>query len=272
MKREYAYIAVAVVLALFLVAVSLSEPGELTGRVVDGNLTNETTNETLTNQTQETTNETTNETVINQTTETINQTINETLTNQTTETINQTINETLTNQTTDQQTDTTTTTTQTDTTTQDSDLTGSTVEEDIQEETTNQTEPTVENQTNQTVEIPPVESEVDRIIRELEEQGVLEGSQPPEPEDLSPITGGVVQIGNETCQGCLLKDECYESNDRKKRDYCFSDGTWIAQKAFDETCSNNFECRSNLCVEEKCTRLNIIKVIIDWLKNLLGIE
>ena len=272
MKREYAYIAIVIVLALFLVALSLSKPGELTGRIVDGNLTNETTNETLINQTQETTNETTNETAINQTSETTNQTTetNQT-TNQTQETTNETTNETVINQTTDQQTDTTTTTTQQDQTQADtSQITGTTVEEETQEEATTQTEQTPVNQTNQTAETSPAESQIDRILRELEEQGILEGSQPQEPEqeEVSSITGGVVETGNETCLGCLLNDKCYEFNERKQGKYCLSDKAWTVQKAFNETCSNNFECRSNLCVESQCTKPNIISFIVDWFRKL----
>ena len=238
MKREHVYIAVAIFLALFLVVVSFDNSTNFTGRVIDENATNQTSD--------------------NQTT-TTNQT--ET-TNQTTET---------------NQTDTTS---QSDTTTQDdSSQTTGTTSTTTTTTTTDEEESDVQVQVNQT---EPQESEVDRILRELEEQGLLEGSQPEQPEEqpseqqseeeAPTLTGSAIEESNETtCEGCLLKEECYAFNERKKGDYCLENKSWSPQIAFNEICAENFECRSNSCVGGQCTQVNILQLLIDWVSELFNI-
>ena len=185
-------------------------------------------------------NETTNET----TTETTNETTNETTTETTNETTNESVNETgVTNQTQEES----------------SPITSAIIEEEQvveeQPEETTQTEEVVEQQ-----EIPDLTPEIT--------------TEPPEQqsEEPSQITGSAVEEENQTeCNECLLGKWCYSIDDRSRGKYCLENTTWTPQKAFNGTCTENFECRSNSCIEGICTQTNIINLIVEWFKELFKI-
>lgn len=46
----------------------------------------------------------------------------------------------------------------------------------------------------------------------------------------------------------------------------------IAEKETGEECSKDYECKSNLCIEDKCGKLTFFKKLIAWLDKLFGVE
>ncbi len=278
MKREAAYLAILLILAMFLVVVftGSNQKLSLTGKVIDGN---ETTNET-TNETAET-NETTNETV--ETNETANETVetNQTQeTNQTGET-NQTANETCTEDWSclewNDCLDGNQIRTCTDANTCDTELNkpietqSCEIIEEVEEESTVQVtleESRAATQEEQTVETP-VESEAPEPQPAPAPEPQPAPAPEPQPEEtVSVFTGQIIEATNETCYGCVLNDNCYEINKRKKGQYCGEDGNWINQTAFNMTCSADFECASYNCGEGSCDGFNLLKVLKNWFKNL----
>ncbi len=69
---------------------------------------------------------------------------------------------------------------------------------------------------------------------------------------------------------CPLNEKCYPFGYRKSGQYCSDDGKFIDEKAGDETCENNFECDSNVCIDGTCVSQNLIQKFIAWFKNLFG--
>jgi hypothetical protein len=51
--------------------------------------------------------------------------------------------------------------------------------------------------------------------------------------------------------------------------YCSSDKVWIKQGEIQAFCNNNFECKSNICTDEKCIKSNTMGKIVRWFGNLL---
>lgn len=85
----------------------------------------------------------------------------------------------------------------------------------------------------------------------------------------SPETKGeTMQCDN----GCAYRDRsCISYGTRKGGSYCETDKTLKVQKSGDESCDNNYECRSNVCVSDKCVGLSLIQTIMWFLKALLGV-
>ena len=69
---------------------------------------------------------------------------------------------------------------------------------------------------------------------------------------------------------CPSDGKCYPFGYRKSGKFCVDDGSFISQKKSDETCENNFECSSNVCVNGKCISENVLEKILNWFKRLFG--
>lgn len=74
------------------------------------------------------------------------------------------------------------------------------------------------------------------------------------------------------CQGCLLNEKCYPLGYRKSGEYCSDELEFVEQSEEGASCENNFECKSNVCVDDKCVSGSLIQKIIEWFKRLFGIE
>jgi len=74
---------------------------------------------------------------------------------------------------------------------------------------------------------------------------------------------------NLLCQGCVLKDNCYPIGYRMKNVYC-GNQEFSNQKEAGASCNNNFECSSNLCINDSCIKGSLWQKIINWFKNLFG--
>jgi len=102
-------------------------------------------------------------------------------------------------------------------------------------------------------------------------------------EEIEPVCGNGICEKEETnqncpvdcfdvCRGCVLEGKCYPFGYRKKGEYCSDNYEFVGQLERDSICDNNFECRSNVCVNDKCVSGNLIQRIIEWFKRLFGIE
>lgn len=74
------------------------------------------------------------------------------------------------------------------------------------------------------------------------------------------------------CSGCDLDDLCYPLGYRKSGEYCSGELEFMEQSEEGASCDNNFECKSNVCVDDRCVSGSLIRKIIEWFKRLFGIE
>jgi hypothetical protein len=72
------------------------------------------------------------------------------------------------------------------------------------------------------------------------------------------------------CMGCISKDKCYPIGYRKEETYCSDNEKFLLQGKADSSCNNNFECKSNLCIDDKCIESGFFQKILNWFKNLFG--
>jgi len=82
--------------------------------------------------------------------------------------------------------------------------------------------------------------------------------------------GGSSQTSEADCNGCIINDNCIPFGYRYSNEYCSLNKTSEIQKQAEELCDNNFECLSNLCIDNECVKLGLWKKIMNWFKNLFG--
>ncbi len=69
------------------------------------------------------------------------------------------------------------------------------------------------------------------------------------------------------CGGCALNEKCYPFGYRKSSKYCSDDEVFKDQLEAEEDCENNFECKSNVCISEKCVNAGLMRRAIEWFKR-----
>ena len=84
-----------------------------------------------------------------------------------------------------------------------------------------------------------------------------------------------VPISESGCDnGCALNEKCFNFGYRKaingELKYCFESGDWAEQKGADESCENNFECDSNLCIDGECVSAGLFRRIMNWFRRLFS--
>tara|TARA_Y100000310_G_scaffold331679_1_gene405692 strand:+ start:732 stop:3197 length:2466 start_codon:yes stop_codon:yes gene_type:complete len=72
------------------------------------------------------------------------------------------------------------------------------------------------------------------------------------------------------CDTGILEPECESTGLRQSGKYCSFDKTWIVQKVEEETCNNNFECETNVCVDDECISAGLFRRFLEWLRALFG--
>jgi len=73
------------------------------------------------------------------------------------------------------------------------------------------------------------------------------------------------------CQGCALDTKCYPFGFRKGKTYCDDNSSnFINQQIPNSICNNNFECDSNLCVNNSCVSGSLWQKVMDWFSHLFG--
>ena len=71
--------------------------------------------------------------------------------------------------------------------------------------------------------------------------------------------------------GCLDKNNtCLPIGTRTSTQYCDTDKKIKNQLSGDSSCNNNYECKTNFCLEGKCTEQGFFIKIINWFKKLFG--
>jgi len=73
-----------------------------------------------------------------------------------------------------------------------------------------------------------------------------------------------------SCNGCKVEDICYQIGHRKEGNFCSDNKEFISQKEESISCDNNFECKSNLCIDNECIESGFFKAMISWFKNLFS--
>lgn len=76
------------------------------------------------------------------------------------------------------------------------------------------------------------------------------------------------EASGKECNGCLLQELCIPFGTRRFGEYCDLDREFKTQKKSDETCDNNYECESNLCIAGKCVSANIWQRFLNWINRL----
>ncbi|HLD37452.1 MAG TPA: hypothetical protein VJA86_02605, partial [Candidatus Nanoarchaeia archaeon] len=83
----------------------------------------------------------------------------------------------------------------------------------------------------------------------------------------------ITNITTECKFGCFYQDKCLPYGLRISGLYCsVSNGMKTQAAAANESCENNFECKSNVCIDEKCISSSLIKKFLDWFKGIFGGE
>ena len=72
------------------------------------------------------------------------------------------------------------------------------------------------------------------------------------------------------CQGCLQDEKCYPFGYRKEGRYCSDSNEFLDQQEEKTSCENNFQCDSNLCINNECVSGNLWAKFIRWLSKLFG--
>ena len=74
---------------------------------------------------------------------------------------------------------------------------------------------------------------------------------------------------SEPCAGCLIASgNCVALGYRSGEQYCSQDKTMVSQKTVDVVCQDNYECSSNLCVDNKCISSSLWSKFLAWLSHL----
>ncbi|HOW36997.1 MAG TPA: hypothetical protein PLK34_01995 [Candidatus Pacearchaeota archaeon] len=65
---------------------------------------------------------------------------------------------------------------------------------------------------------------------------------------------------------------CPQISYRKNGNYCGEDLKYHSQLGEAESCENNFECQSNLCISGECVSSTFMEKILTWFKKLFGVD
>jgi len=65
-------------------------------------------------------------------------------------------------------------------------------------------------------------------------------------------------------------NECENVGLVHNKKYCSIEKTWVDQKEADSFCENNFECSTNLCIDNKCISSGLWEKILNFFKSLFG--
>tara|TARA_Y100000034_G_C6891261_1_gene410047 strand:- start:53 stop:2500 length:2448 start_codon:yes stop_codon:yes gene_type:complete len=122
------------------------------------------------------------------------------------------------------------------------------------------------------IEIPENLTENEEVDEEIEEGGDESGGDSNESSDeVEDIIEEVEKEKEIICNGCVLYDKCYPFGFRKQKNFCSDENNqFIKQKQSESLCNNNFECSSNLCVDNQCISSNLWQKFLKWLSKLFG--
>ena len=109
---------------------------------------------------------------------------------------------------------------------------------------------------------------VDDEFYEEDDEKMIEGEHIKKPSYSS--DGGIFYEKDSfnECNGCLLDDECHPFNNRQDGKYCSTNNNWTEQKFSDSFCENNFECKSNLCINSQCLSSGLWQRILNFFERI----
>jgi len=70
--------------------------------------------------------------------------------------------------------------------------------------------------------------------------------------------------------GCNYNGNCVPIGVRAETNYCDIDRTLKSQLGAGEECNNNYECSTNICINNECVSQNFIQKIMNWFTRLFG--
>ncbi len=70
--------------------------------------------------------------------------------------------------------------------------------------------------------------------------------------------------------GCNYNNKCVPIGTRANNQYCDIDLTMKSLKKSNNICQNNYECSTNVCVDDKCISSGLIEKIINWIEKLFS--
>ncbi len=73
------------------------------------------------------------------------------------------------------------------------------------------------------------------------------------------------------CDGCLLEQKCLPYGTRTKGLFCSLEGNMEKQKTGNQQCENDFECESNLCINNKCLSKSLWDKILSFFRRFFRI-
>ena len=123
--------------------------------------------------------------------------------------------------------------------------------------------------------------DIKEIKIKLEECGMGECAPEPECKDKVRKCGGVCPPCPEdedgdifyVCSGCELEGKCYPYGHRKGGNYCSDENDmFIEQREADRACENNFECKTNLCIDGSCISSSLWNKFLVWFRKIAGGE
>jgi|TARA_B100002003_G_C14078047_1_gene518603 hypothetical protein len=81
---------------------------------------------------------------------------------------------------------------------------------------------------------------------------------------------GACMNEKDSCDGCKVEDICYQIGHRKESNFCSDNKEFIPQIEDATSCENNFECKSNLCIDSECIESGLFRSFMNWFKGLFG--
>lgn len=109
-----------------------------------------------------------------------------------------------------------------------------------------------------------------QIIKPTEETGPIETPKSRIKEEPSEIEERSVQELPFICSGCQLESKCFPFGYRKEGKFCSENEDFMSQLEANSICENNFECKTNSCLDNQCTEPGFWQKIFKWLSRLFG--
>jgi hypothetical protein len=78
----------------------------------------------------------------------------------------------------------------------------------------------------------------------------------------------IEDLEEDSCDGCDVDGNCYPITYRTKKQYCDVSGIFVDQMKAGSNCNNNFECKTNLCIDSECLDSGLWKKMMSFFKRL----
>jgi len=86
----------------------------------------------------------------------------------------------------------------------------------------------------------------------------------------APSGSGGGGSSSQCSNGCNLNGSCVAFGYRVNNTYCDLNKNFTQQKQASEVCENDFECSTNLCIDNKCVSGNVWQKFLKWISRLFG--